>query len=65
MKNWKTTVGGILLSLGVIAASLPLPDEYKWVAQALSAVGAAMLGISAKDYNTHSTIEEVHNSTKE
>ena len=63
MKNWKTTLGGILLALGSILPTLPIPEEYKWLAQVLTAVGGVLLGASAKDFNVHSTYEEIGRST--
>ena len=64
MQNWKTTLGGILLALGQLAPEL-LPSNYRWIPPLLSAVGGVVLGLGAKDFNTHSTEHEVKVATIE
>ena len=61
--NWKTTIGGILAALGAALILVPLPEEYKWVPAFLTALGGALVGITAKDFNVHSTETEVVNAT--
>lgn len=64
-KNWQTTVGGILLSIGLIGQGVPqVPEEYRWIFLVMASVGGAWVGISAKQYNTHSTEAEVQAATK-
>jgi len=48
MKNWKTTVGGILSAIG---AALVLVDNIyaKFVGGVLAAGGVLLIGIAAKD----------------
>ena len=48
MKNWKTTVGGILAAAGQYLAT----DENVWVklaGQIISGVGLILLGVAAQD----------------
>jgi hypothetical protein len=54
MKNWMTTIGGLLAGLPPIiqAVSPFLPPKYAAIA---SAVGVIILGISAKDFNKTGT----------
>ena len=70
MKNWKTTASGIVSSAAglVIALSQGGVQEPKWVlvtAAFVLAGGLAGMGITAKDATTHSTVEQVQESTKE
>ena len=51
MKNkssWKTTLGGMLLAAAPVSAGL-LPPQWHWVGDALAALGALILGGSARD----------------
>jgi hypothetical protein len=65
MQNWKTTLGGILLAVGTAALGAPIPEQYKWLPGVVSAIGGGLLGLSAKDYNTHSTVKQVEAATVE
>ncbi len=65
MENWKTTLGGILLAIGTAALGAPLPESYKWIPGVVSAIGGTLLGLTAKDFNTHSTVKEVETATIE
>jgi hypothetical protein len=65
MENWKTTLGGILLAIGTAALGAPIPEKYRWIPGVLSAAGGALLGLTAKDYNVHSTAKEVQKATVE
>ena len=48
MKNWKTTIGGILATIG--AALILLDNIYaKFAGGILSAGGVLLIGIAAKD----------------
>lgn len=56
MKNWKTTVAGIIAALGPILGVIGLPTE---VAAAVTTLGLFILGIFAKDNNvTGGTIKQ-------
>jgi hypothetical protein len=58
MKNWKTTVAGIVLSIG---GSLQLSDDstVKSVGAILVGIGGLFLGLFAKQYNvTGGTIQQ-------
>lgn len=48
MKDWKTTLGGILNSLG-LAATLWPDARVAAIGTAVAAVGALMAGVSAQD----------------
>lgn len=64
-KNWKTTLGGILAGAPAIITASGFeqsPHLNHWL-NLCSAVGMILLGASAKDWNTHSTTEEVAQST--
>jgi len=61
--NWKTGLGGIIAAIGAALVLVPLPEEYKWVPSFLTALGGALVGITAKDYNVHSTEAEVVDAT--
>ena len=65
MKNWITTVGGILAAVGTIASQAPIPAPYKFIPALIAALGTAMIGGGAKDFNVHSTAEEVNKATLE
>lgn len=63
MENWKTSVGGLLVAVGMLGRSMP--EEFRPYCEFLGVVGAALLGMTAKDFNTHSTVNEVNKATKE
>jgi hypothetical protein len=65
MENWKTSLGGILLAIGTAGIAAPIPEEYRWILGVISAIGAALLGMTAKDFNVHSTTKEVQKATVE
>ncbi|MES2366794.1 MAG: hypothetical protein V4563_13010 [Pseudomonadota bacterium] len=65
MTNWKTTLGGLLLAIGTAALGAPIPENYKWIPGVVSAIGGGLLGMTAKDFNTHSTVKEVEVATIE
>lgn len=48
MKNWKTTLSGIIASMGQVLPIFGVPLE---VGQAVSILGLFLLGIFAKDSN--------------
>ena len=48
MKSWRTTLGGVLAAIGMGVSELP----FEWAAgvgKALSAIGLALLGLTARD----------------
>lgn len=48
--NWKTTLAGVLAAIGQVLSSPGLlPPPWHAVAQALAALGLALLGYSAAD----------------
>jgi hypothetical protein len=53
MKSWKTTVGGILLAIGT-PLSASGEGIYQTIGVLMAAVGAVMLGITARDNNVSS-----------
>lgn len=66
MENWKTTIGGVLVALGIAGANVAaVPEEYRWLFAVAGALGAVFLGGTAKDYNTHSTAPEVKKATEQ
>lgn len=48
MKNWKTTLGGLLAALGQ-GLALSLPAEFLWISQALVGIGVLVMGYAASD----------------
>ncbi len=50
MKNWKTSLGGTLASIGLLAQSVP-NHTVQLIGGVAAAVGALLLGLSAKDHN--------------
>lgn len=52
MKNWKTTVGGLVSVLGV---TLPHFGLSKELADAIVIIGVAILGFFAKDHSVSGT----------
>jgi hypothetical protein len=48
MKNWKTTLAGILSAAGQVLPFLGVPPE---VGTAVSTVGLFLIGLLAKDHN--------------
>jgi hypothetical protein len=69
MKNWITTLGGILSGIPaiVLAAAmtshLTLSPTWTFILAIVSGVGMMLVGFGAKDANTHSTAAEVQAST--
>jgi hypothetical protein len=58
MKNWRTTIWGLIGAVGIVILSEydPLKDPrwLKYVAVIMNAVGAAGVGLFAKDTNDKS-----------
>ena len=55
VRNWKTTAGGVIMAIGQV---LPYFGVAQDIANAVTAIGAALLGLSAKDYNVSGTGSE-------
>jgi hypothetical protein len=51
MKNWLTTIGGLIAGLPPIINAV-VPVVAPKTAAILSAIGMIITGLSAKDYNT-------------
>jgi hypothetical protein len=62
VENWKTTIGGIMTALGMIGMLAPPPVRGVFIA--IGTIGAALTGVSAKDFNTHSTQPQVDAATE-
>lgn len=55
MKSWKTTTGGIVLAIGSWASGqVEIPWLWK-LGPLLSAIGAVLLGVTARDNNVPSS----------
>jgi len=54
MKNWKTTLGGILTSLGL---ALKGHSDLWWLGDFCTITGPLLLGLGAKDHNVTGTPE--------
>ena len=52
MEDWKTTVGGIITAIGMALSALDDPPWIRYVGAVLGAIGAMLLGKSAKDAKT-------------
>lgn len=48
MKNWKTTLGGLLGAAGPLVKPL-LPEQWTWIGDALLSLGVLLVGKSAID----------------
>ena len=48
MKNWKTTLGGIVTAVGLFLVTMPNPTLHL-IGQVLAPIGAALVGIAATD----------------
>jgi hypothetical protein len=48
MKNWKTTVGGLITAIGLYMMTIP---EVKDLGGVVAAIGAVFTGSMAKDSN--------------
>lgn len=50
MKNWKTTVAGLIYLIGFAMRKTPSPTVQAW-SEAVETVGVMMLALAAKDFN--------------
>ena len=51
MKSWKTTLGGLLSAIGISLKHEPTLAPY---ADIVTAIGVALMGLSARDNNVSS-----------
>jgi hypothetical protein len=63
MENWKTTLAGLLVALGQARSSMP--PKYQWIFELAGVAGGVLIGMAAKDYDNHSTSNEVAKATAE
>lgn len=52
MKNWKTTIGGILVAFGTGLQQIEDPAWIRHIGTILIGIGSALIGFFAKDYDT-------------
>ena len=64
-QNWETTIGGLLAGIPpiVIASGLVLTPKWTQILAIVSGLGVLLIGLAAKDSNTHSTAGQVQLST--
>ncbi len=48
MKNWRTTVGGVLAAVGTVVVLCPIPHA-QLIGAALAGLGQVFLGLTAQD----------------
>lgn len=69
MKNWKTAVSGfVTAAFGFVLFSPDLFHSFPWLIELSKYAmvgGLISLGVTAKDYSTHSTAAEVQQSTNQ
>jgi hypothetical protein len=67
MKNWKTTALGLISAVASFVMFSPETfSRWPWVvtlAKFVTVGGLAGIGLAAKDSSTHSTVDEVTEST--
>lgn len=67
--NWMTTLGGLLAGLPPIvitsfmSAGAPLGPRWTAVLSIVGGVGTLLIGLAAKDANTHSTQDQIQAAT--
>lgn len=50
MKSWRTTLGGVVAAIGsVLTVAVGVPHWVNVAGSALSAIGVALLGVTARD----------------
>ena len=67
MKNWLTTLGGLLAGLPILIINSGFVLTGKWpqILSIIGGLGALLIGLAAKDAGTHSTMAQVQASTAE
>jgi hypothetical protein len=63
--NWMTTFGGLLAGIPIIVinSGLVLTPRQTQILAIIGGVGTLLIGLAAKDSNTHSTMQQVQAST--
>lgn len=63
--NWMTTLGGFLAGIPsiVLGSGLPVSPLWSHILYIAGGIGVLLIGLAAKDFNTHSTNTEVIQST--
>jgi len=64
-QNWMTSLGGLLAGIPIIVinSGLALTPRQTQILSIIGGVGTLMIGLAAKDSNTHSTMQQVQVST--
>lgn len=52
MKNWKTTVGSLVIAIGTALITIEDPVWLKHIGNILIGAGGVLIGMLAKDYDT-------------
>ena len=60
MKNWKTSLAGLICTLLMAAANYSGPNTWQGY---VACLGPVALGVLAKDFDTHSTEAQVSTAT--
>jgi hypothetical protein len=60
MKNWKTSLAGLIGTLAMAAANYSGPQTWQGY---VACFVPLVLGVLAKDFDTHSTVAQVQTST--
>lgn len=63
MKNWFTSIGGVMVAVGMLPSKTGEPLTQS-IGTALEAVGALVLGLSAKDSNVTGIGKEAQTSSE-
>ena len=65
--NWLTTIGGILAGIPVVIinSGMVLPMRWTQILSIVAGLGTLLIGLAAKDFNTHSTQAQVATSTQQ
>lgn len=64
--NWMTTLGGFLAGIPsiVLGSGLPVSPLWSHILYIAGGVGVLLIGLAAKDFNTHSSAAQVAVSTE-
>ena len=54
MTSWKTTIAGLLTAFGLALSQVKDPAWIGHIGAAIAALGAAMTGVAARDYDKSS-----------
>lgn len=66
MNNWMTTCGGFLAGIPsiVLGSGLPVSPLWSHILYIAGGVGVLLIGLAAKDFNSHSTVAQIQESTE-